>query len=129
MRSSLFGLIVAAVLVTAVTSTQATEKSKNGAQAVHPGISSVTDSKGNPVPLRPNVAGTVRQSGVRLADTEIQRGQDWWPYSAALPPYTAVNRRPEAMSETEIQINGVAVIDTRDAEATLPFDAERAQTR
>ncbi len=119
MRRRLIGLVLATAVVAGFSPTQATEQRKTGTLSAHPGIVSVTDSKGNPIALRDSAAGTTNPSAVRQPVQEVQRGQTWWPYASSLPPYTGVMKRAEAMSETEIQVNGVALLDTRDVEATL----------
>ena len=97
----------------------AAEDPPAGAQSTHPGVSSVTDENGNPIPLRENAAGSVNPASVRRPVQGVQRGQGWWPYASALPPYNAVIKRPEAMTENEIQVNGVALLDLSDIDATL----------
>ena len=66
----------------------------------------------------------------------VQRGQSWWPYGSSLPPYNFVDKRAEAMSADEVQVNGVALFDMRDEAATLklipqdlklPHDAQLAR--
>ncbi len=96
------------------------------------GISSVTDGAGNPVP-RDTFAGPPpaqsRESLGGAARPEVQRGQTWWPYRTALPPYTSVNMTAEAMSENQIMVNGVALLSVDAPGSGLPADAEGARPR
>ena len=119
MRRRVFGLVVAALAVTLVTTTEATEKRKSERPGLPPEIGSVTDAQGNTVPLRHNAVPGPEQAEPRPAQPDVQRGQDWWPYASAVPPYTFVGKRAESMAESEIQVNGVAMIDVRDVEAAI----------
>ena len=84
------------------------------------GITSVTDGDGNPIDLAAS-AITTTATGVAAAGkgSMIQRGQAWWPYASAMPPYNAIGKRVESMTADEIQVNGVALINVRDVDATL----------
>ena len=82
-------------------------------------VTAVTDAAGNPVP-REAVAAAPRHGVEPESEkgrAEVQRGKAWWPYAAALPPYTAVDRRAETMTENEILVNGVAALDVLNPEA------------
>ncbi len=90
-----------------------------GENAMTKGIDSVTDAQGNSVDLEscavPNASILDAPRDARM----VVRGQAWWPYSSSLPPYTAVDKRTELLTEDEIQVNGVATLDVRDPQATL----------
>ena len=122
MRRGASQLVSALVVFVACTAALATEVRKplpQDSAAPPPEITSVTDAQGNPIPLRPNAAGSTNPGETRTQAQEVQRGQAWWPYASSLPPYTSVNRRLEAMADDEIQVNGVASFSVRDPEATL----------
>src|SRR5882672_5703319 len=122
MRKGLFRLTVALAVLTAFSLVPAAEEKRQKAAALpsaNPGIVSVTDANGNPVPLRENAVGVAKTSRLHLEPLAVQRGQAWWPYGSSQPPYNAVSKRTEAMSEDEIQVNGVALLNVRDVESTL----------
>ena len=122
MRKGLFGLTVALAILTASTLVPAADEKKNRAPAspsAHPGIASVTDANGNPLPLRESAVGVAKSEGLHLQPQALQRGQAWWPYGTAQAPYNAVAKRAESMTKDEIQVNGVALLDVRDVESTL----------
>ena len=68
---------------------------------------------------RKRAVGVPKVSAMRLTPVSVQRGQAWWPYGSSQAPYNAVGKRAEAMTEDEIQVNGVALLNVRDVEATL----------
>src|SRR5262245_57127371 len=82
------------------------------------GVSSVTDEAGNPLPPQAFV-GRKPSSEEPAKVPDIQRGQGWWPYRVSLPPYTPVNKAAEEMTADEIQVNGVAILDVRNAKSAL----------
>src|SRR5262245_11213203 len=86
----------------------------------HKGIAAVTDGPGNPVDLESAAAGSVasRPKG-ESGPTYVRRGQAWWPFAEALPPYAPVDQRVESMVEDEIQVNGVATLHVGNPTATL----------
>ena len=121
MRKGLFRLSVALAVFASCTLVPAAEERRNkaqDAQTAHPKIAAVTDANGNPVPLRANAADA-NPSSLHLEVQGIHRGQAWWPYGTSQPPYNAVEKRAEAMTANEIKVNGVALLDVRDVEATL----------
>jgi len=84
------------------------------------GIAEVTDGQGNPVELKsfvatPNADGVAPASEVQV----VKRGRAWWPYATALPPYTAVGKRVESLTEDEIIVNGTATLSIRDLKGSL----------
>jgi hypothetical protein len=123
MRKGLFRLTVALAVLTSFSLVPAMEEkrkkgftsssSKNGG----PGIVSATDANGNPLPLQENAVG--QPKALNAKPLPVQRGQAWWPYGASQAPYNAVGKRAEAMTEDEIQINGIALLNIRDVDATL----------
>jgi hypothetical protein len=121
MRKGLFGLTVALTALTAFSLAPAVEEKPKKGLTSNTGKSgdvSMFDANGNPVPLQQN-AVTPKASGLRLKPLSVQRGQAWWPYGESQAPYNAVVKRAEAMTEDEIQVNGVALLNVRDVEATL----------
>ena len=94
-------------------------------------VTAVTDAAGNPV--SPASVAAAPRHGVEPESekgrAEVQRGRAWWPYATALPPYTAVDKRAEAMTEDEILVNGVAALDVRNPEAAHSRDAQGPPAR
>ncbi len=89
-----------------------------GASSNTRGIKSVTDGQGNPVDLgAPAVPKTA--SALTKRPASVQRGQAWWPFATAMPPYTAGGKRVEALTEDEIVVNATATISTRDEAKSL----------
>jgi hypothetical protein len=126
MRKGTTGFLLFALLVAlAVSGALAAEKPRKTApDATTPqqGIESVTDGQGNPIPLGnyaagPKSRGASPGSGDRPA--EIRRGQAWWPYPDARPPYNSIDKRVELMTEDEIQVNGVLSFSARNPEAAM----------
>ncbi len=88
---------------------------------LHGGITGITDGLGNPIAVDV-AAGTARgaaRASAEDAPVTVRRGQAWWPYDTALPPYTSVDTRVEAMSQDEIQVNGVAILSSGGAKAAF----------
>ena len=47
----------------------------------------------------------------------MQRGQAWWPYPQAMPPFGAIAARVEALGADQIVVLNGAVVATRNTEA------------
>jgi hypothetical protein len=122
MRKGLSRLTVTLTVLAAFSLLPAAQEKREkptASPSAHPGITSVTDANGNPLPLRESAAGAMDVNLLKPTAPDIQRGQAWWPYPDSKPPYTAVGKRAEAMTEDEIQVNGVALLNVRDVESTL----------
>ncbi len=122
MRRGLLGVLtITALFVTAAVVFAAGPPPEQTSSGETSKIKAFTDGEGNPVG-REEFAGT-KSSGSRSAGgvlrPEVQRGQAWWPYKTALPPYTAVGKRAEVMTEDEILLDGVATLSTKNARAAL----------
>jgi hypothetical protein len=90
-------------------------------------VTTVTDAAGNRV--SPATVAAAPRHGVEPESergrVEVQRGRAWWPYASTLPPYTAIDKRVEAMTEDEIVVNGVAALDVHNpgaAHGKMPKD-------
>ncbi|MBZ5641116.1 MAG: hypothetical protein LAO51_20445, partial [Acidobacteriia bacterium] len=123
MRRSLLGvLIITALFATAaVVFAAGPPPDQTSSSGTSQKVKAFTDGEGNPVG-REDIAGP-KSSGPRstavMHRPEVRRGQAWWPYRTALPPYTLVGKRAEAMTEDEIQIDGVAMFNAKAPNAAL----------
>jgi hypothetical protein len=113
-------LMVSAALTIGALALAADPAAKRGPTPETKGIVEVTDGQGHPVDLKPSAA-TPNGPGVDVASEArvVKRGRAWWPFAAALPPYTAVGKRVESLTEDEIVVNGTATLNIRDLPGSL----------
>jgi hypothetical protein len=80
------------------------------------------DAQGNPVDAEssatpPRIESRKVNGGAK--GPMMQRGQEWWPYQVPIAAPGVAARSHETLSEHEIAVNGVAVIDIRNPQAAL----------
>ncbi len=122
MRKSTLGVLVVSSFffaTGALALERSTERTAEDRRPPDKHIGAVTDGAGNPVNLEAASVEPGRSPESARRSPDVQRGQAWWPYPGALPPYTQVDQAAESMSADEIQLNGVVTLNTRNPQAAL----------